>query len=97
MVWYNLLAIMIEYYVIGIILIAAIALFTGFGANLVCHAVGFIYPFYFTIKSIENKKDATRWLVYWIVYGFIGILECFISYLLFWIPFFYPAKVFNYY
>ena len=68
-------------------------LFTGFGANLICHSAGFIYPFYATIKSIESKKDETQWLVYWIVYGFVGILESFVAYILFWIPFFYPAKV----
>ena len=83
------------YYVIGLIFIAVIMLFTGFGANLVCHGVGFIHPFYFTIKSIETKKHETRWLIYWIVYGFLGILEPFIFYLLSWIPFFYPLKVFH--
>jgi hypothetical protein len=57
-----------EYYVVGILSVFAIMLFTGYGAEFVVHVFGFIYPFFATIKYIESPskgKDDTDWLIYW--------------------------------
>ena len=59
--------IMIEYYVLGLGLVLVLMLFTGFGADIVCHLTAFGYPFYATLKCLEEKNasDAKFWLVYW--------------------------------
>jgi len=84
-----------EYFAAGLLVLCLISLFTGFGAGLICYAVGFIYPLYATILCIEKQKDEqkTQWLTYWVIFSMIGVLEVFIEMLLFWIPFFYPLKL----
>jgi hypothetical protein len=58
-----------EYFVVGILAVFAIMLFTGYGAEFVVHICGFCYPFYATIKAIEagttKNKDDVDWLIYW--------------------------------
>ena len=56
-----------EYFLIGLAVLLALMLFSGYGADLICHAAAFVYPFYMTIKSLEqnNNEEMTFWLVYW--------------------------------
>lgn len=84
-----------EYIAVGILTIMAIMLFTGIGDELIVHLFAFVYPFVQTIKVIEsgNKSEYTDWLIYWVVYGFMGVLDTFSDYFLYWIPFFAPAKL----
>ena len=35
----------------------------------------------------------TQWLIYWVVYSFFSIIEVFVDYLLYWIPFYYAFKM----
>ena len=58
--------------------------------------VGFIYPAYKSIKAIESKstEDDRKWLVYWVVYSTLIILEYFSDLLLFWFPMYYMIKSF---
>ena len=57
--------------------------------------MGFLYPAYKSFQSIEakNKNDDTQWLVYWVIFAFFSIVETFIDYLLYWIPFYYAFKI----
>merc|ERR1711934_665590 len=80
---------------------AAIAAFVvifilfGFGAGLLCNFVGFVYPAYASFKALEsqNKNDDRLWLTYWVVYSCFCLIEGFLEYVLFWVPFYYPIKL----
>eukprot|EP01041_Mallomonas_annulata_P010082 gene10082-21013_t len=84
-----------EYFAVGSVLLAGIFLFFGVAAGFICHIVGFAYPFYATLRSLETQgsHDTTQWLIYWVVYGLFGCLEAFIDLFLFWVPFYYPLKL----
>lgn len=85
----------IEYLIAILALIPTIMLFYGYKAQAISDLVGFVYPFYATILAIEaqKKEENVFWLSYWVVYGFVYILEEFIDYLHYWLPFYYPLKV----
>lgn len=53
----------------------------------------------FRVKAIESHAtdDDTKWLMYWCVYAFFGILEFFSDQLLFWIPLYTLSKVINFF
>jgi receptor expression-enhancing protein 5/6 len=85
-----------EYFVVGIVAILIICLFSGFGANLICHLVGAVYPFIQSVRSLEESRGEaakTQWLIYWVIFSFISILENFIDLIQYFIPFFYPLKL----
>lgn len=84
-----------EYIAAGIGALLVILIFTGIFAHFITDMIGFIYPVYATIISLEKKDDAVsiQWLSYWIVFGLFCLLEKFVDYLLFWIPFYYPFKI----
>ena len=53
---------------------------------------------YKTILSLEDSSDSAGedrklWLIYWVVFGFMGSIEAFTAYLLYFIPFYYPLKL----
>jgi receptor expression-enhancing protein 5/6 len=67
----------------------------GVGAGSLCSIVGFLYPAYKSFEAIESKNrgDDTQWLIYWVVYAFFSIMEVFIDFLVYWIPFYYAFKL----
>ncbi|KAL4656087.1 receptor expression-enhancing protein 5-like [Arapaima gigas] len=83
-----------RYLALGAVCIAALYLLFGYGAALLCSLIGFVYPAYVSIKAIEssNKEDDTKWLTYWVVYGFFHVTEFFSDIFLFWFPFYYAGK-----
>jgi receptor expression-enhancing protein 5/6 len=51
-----------------------------------------------SLRAIERKPpggaaEVTQWLIYWVVYSFFSIIEVFVDYLLYWIPFYYAFKM----
>lgn len=70
-------------------------IFFGVGAGVLCSVVGFGYPAFKSLESIENKNrgDDVQWLVYWVIFSFFAVLEAFDGFLLYWIPFYYAFKL----
>merc|ERR1712235_153023 len=64
-------------------------------APLVVNVLAFAYPAFKSIKALEssNKEDDTKWLTYWVVYGFFSVMEFFSDIILSWLPFYYLAKM----
>merc|ERR1712159_308466 len=83
------------YIAAGISVFVVIFILFGFGAGLLCNFVGFVYPAYASFKSLEsqNTNDDRLWLTYWVVYSCFCLIEGFLEYVLFWVPFYYPIKL----
>ncbi|CAM9595829.1 unnamed protein product [Choristocarpus tenellus] len=84
-----------EYLVVGSGGVLLVLLLFGVGASLICNLGGFVYPAYCSFKAIESEgtEDDTQWLTYWVVFAAFTILETFVSFFLYWIPFYYAFKL----
>mmetsp|Transcript_12818 Transcript_12818/g.18851 ORF Transcript_12818/g.18851 Transcript_12818/m.18851 type:complete len:195 (-) Transcript_12818:2094-2678(-) len=84
-----------EFLVLAACALLLVLLFFGIGAGALCSIVGFVYPAYKSFEAIESKNrgDDTQWLIYWVVYAFFSIVEVFIDFLVYWIPFYYAFKL----
>ena len=84
-----------EYLVLGSVCTFVILIFFGVGAGVLCSIVGFVYPSFKSFEAIESKNrgEDIQWLVYWVVFAFFSLIESFIDFLLYWIPFYYAFKL----
>ena len=80
---------------VGVGAVVAVLIFFNIMGNLLTNIIGFVYPAYASFKAIEStdKQDDVQWLTYWVVFGFLNVLEFFSDILLYWIPFYYLIKV----
>ncbi len=85
----------VEYYVVGFGVLLAVMLFANVGGLFISNLIGFVYPSYATIRALEskNKEDDTEWLMYWVVFTTFSVVENFVEFVIYWIPFYYPVKV----
>jgi len=83
-----------EYLAAGFLATLAIYLIFGYGAELICNLIGFVYPAMCSMRALESsrKEDDTRWLTYWVVFAVFSVIEFFSDILLSWMPFYYLAK-----
>ena len=67
----------------------------GHFAQLICNAVGFVYPAYCSIHALESrsKDDDTKWLTYWVVYSAFSTVEFFSDFMFSWFPLYWLAKI----
>ncbi|KAI9138670.1 TB2/DP1, HVA22 family-domain-containing protein [Paraphysoderma sedebokerense] len=70
-------------------------MFTYIISKFVCHILAYIYPAYRSYKAIKarDEQKLTRWLKYWTVISIFSIAEWFGDLLVFWLPFYYEAKI----
>ena len=80
---------------VGVGALLIVIIFFGIGAGSLCSIVGFCYPAFKSFEAIETKVkgDDTQWLVYWVIFAFFSIIEVFVDFLLYWIPFYYAFKM----
>jgi len=82
------------YLVYGLLSFTAFWLMFGYGAQLVCNTLGFVFPAYCSIKALESpsKEDDQKWLTYWVVFALFSVLEFFSDTLVSWVPFYWLSK-----
>ncbi|VDP69076.1 unnamed protein product [Echinostoma caproni] len=79
----------------GSLVLLFIYVLIGYGAEILVLLVGFVYPAYQSVKAIETqqKEDDTQWLIYWVVFAFVQLVEGCTFSLLTYLPFYFILKV----
>merc|ERR1712100_242006 len=83
------------YIAAALAVVTVVFILFGFGAGLLCNFVGFVYPAFASFKALDSKNEGEErnWLIYWVVYSCFCLVEGFLEYVLFWVPFYYPIKL----
>lgn len=76
--------------------IAAFTVITGHGTSKLCNLAGFVYPLYMSLKALKTEctLDDSQWLTYWICFGSLNLFESLFGFLLKWLPYYHPTKMF---
>lgn len=84
-----------KYILIAAIVLSLLVLATNLFSPLISSIVGLGFPAYASFRAIESRKyeDDTQWLMYWVVFAVFSFLENFISMVLYYVPFYYKAKI----
>jgi receptor expression-enhancing protein 5/6 len=84
-----------EYLALGALATFLLLVLMASGVGSLTSIVGFVYPTLMSFRAIETKQkgDDTQWLIYWTVYGFFTVLETFVDYVLYFVPFYYAFKL----
>lgn len=64
--------------------------------QILSNFIGFIIPTINSIKALKtqnNQKDDQFWLSYWIIFGFLNVIEFWSSTILYLIPFYWVLKI----
>ncbi|KAJ2720151.1 ER membrane protein DP1/Yop1 [Coemansia sp. Benny D115] len=83
------------YGVAGLCALVFSMVFFNVAAPLLVNLTGFGYAAFATMAAIESpgKEDDAQWLTYWVVYGFMNVVEYFTGILTYWIPFYFVFKL----
>ena len=82
--------------VIQVIFIVVLVLaFLGLGQAFLANLLGVLYPSFMSLFALETDQadDDKQWLTYWVVFGFITVIDQFAGVILHAIPFYYILKM----
>ena len=79
---------------LGLLVLGFFLVSVGILQTFICSAVGFGYPALASLQALKTptKTDDTHWLIYWVVFAWLNILEYFRSILLWCFPSWYVLK-----
>lgn len=82
------------YAVGGVIGVYFFLIFINVGGRFLSNVLGCLIPMYYSVLAIEssNKANNVQWLSYWVIYGFLILVEHYDQSLLYWFPFYYFFK-----
>jgi receptor expression-enhancing protein 5/6 len=68
-------------------------IFLNYGGQFFTNLAGFVLPGYYSMNAMftVSQVDDAQWLTYWIVFGFLNLIESAIS-VTYWLPFYYVFK-----
>jgi len=80
-------------FLVAVAIITLTLLFSSY-AGFLSHLITFIYPALGSLRALETRRpdDDTKWLTYWVVFGFLGLFEHFGEAVLSVLPFYYVLK-----
>mmetsp|Transcript_11498 Transcript_11498/g.10165 ORF Transcript_11498/g.10165 Transcript_11498/m.10165 type:complete len:206 (-) Transcript_11498:87-704(-) len=83
------------YFIFGAVGVILLFVFSGYFAQFLANATGFVYPAYKSIKSLESPglDDDKQWLTYWTVYGIFVIFDDWSGFITGYIPQYFLIKM----